>query len=145
MRPDTRTGNAWMIGQHDNRELGIEKADDIVRNWLRLHNGVAGARRTVGRLGDIRRTLDCMSRGCAESTRGTSMSTRERAGDSDGCCRFTLESGNCFAENVPLKLGLVGWSVSIWVPIVERRQAKSTSSECGFSGLNSGSFGSTKR
>ena len=52
---------------------------------------------------------------------------------------------NCFAENVPLKLGLAGWSVSIWVPIVERRQAKSTSSECGFSGLNRESFGSTKR
>src|SRR5271166_3497799 len=52
---------------------------------------------------------------------------------------------NCFAENAPLKLGLAGRSVSIWVPIVERRQAKSTSSECGFSGLNSESFGSTKR
>ena len=30
MRPDTRAGNAWMIGQDDDRALGIEKADDVV-------------------------------------------------------------------------------------------------------------------
>ena len=42
MRPDTRTGNAWMIGQDHDRALGIEKADEIARNWLRLQREYCG-------------------------------------------------------------------------------------------------------
>jgi hypothetical protein len=60
----------------------------------------------------------------------------------DRNCRFILESGT---RRWAPRLGLAGWSVSIRVPIVERRQAKRTSSEGRFPGSNGGSFGSAKR